>query len=117
MTPPEELHLRGLTSEHRAAYGFAHALRLEAERDRTEDRLRAALSHTGAELTGYLERADGYRVEFQIDGQRHVSLVAKDDLSIHQAGLCLSGEDRRFDLQSLVGVLRGARSEGRLMEE
>jgi hypothetical protein len=117
MTPPEQIQLRGLTSEHRAAYSFAHALRLETERDRTEERLRAALSHAGGELTGYAERADGYRVEFRIDGQRHVSLVAKDDLSIHRAGICLSGEDRNFDLQSLVGVLREAKSEGRLPGE
>ena len=91
---------------------MAHALRMEAERDRTEERLRAALAHAGGALAGYLERQDGYRVEFQIEGQRHVSLVAKDDLSIQLAGICLSGEDRHFDLQSLVGVLREARTEG-----
>jgi hypothetical protein len=117
MTPPEQIERRGLTGEERAAYAFSHALRLEAMRDRTEERLRAALAHAGGELAGYLEREEGYRVEFQIDGQRHVSLIAKDDLSIHQAGICLSGEEQRFDLQSLVGVLREAHSEGILSEE
>ena len=112
MTPPEQIRRRGLTAEQRAAYAVAHALRMEAERDRTEERLRAALAHAGGALAGYLERQDGYRVEFQIEGQRHVSLVAKDDLSIQLAGICLSGEDRHFDLQSLVGVLREARTEG-----
>lgn len=112
MTTPEEIHRRGLTAEQRAAYAVAHALRLEMERDRTEERLRAALAHAGGELTRYLERQDGYRVEFRIDGRRHVSLVARDDLSIQLAGICLNGEDRHFDLQSLVGVLREARSEG-----
>jgi hypothetical protein len=117
MTLPEQIHRRGLTAEQRAAYAVAHALRLEAERDRTEERLRAALAHAGAELTDYLGRGDGYRVEFCIDGQRHVSLVAKDDLSIELAGICLSGEDRHFDLQSLVGVLREAHYEGILPQE
>lgn len=117
MTPPEAVRRRGLSAEQRTAYAVAHALRMEAERDRTEERLRAALAHAGGELTGYLERQDGYRVEFQIDGQRHVSLVAKDDLSIQLAGICLSGEDRHFDLQSLVGVLREASSEGILPED
>jgi len=116
MTPPDQIRRRGLTGEQRAAYAVAHALRLEAERDRAEERLRGALAHAGGELTGYLERQDGYRVEFRIDGQRHVSLVAKDDLSIQLAGICLSGEDRHFDLQSLVGVLREAHSEGILPE-
>lgn len=112
MTAIDQIHRRGLTAEQRAAYSVAHALRLQAESDRTEERLRTALTHAGGELTGYLERDDGYRVEFRIDGQRHVSLVAKDDLSIHLAGICLSGEDRYFDLQSLVGVLREAHREG-----
>jgi hypothetical protein len=114
MTPPERIGRRGLNAEQRTAYAVTFALRLEAERDRTEERLRAALSHAGGELSGYLERQDGYRVEFRIDGRRHVSLVAKDDLSIQLAGICLSGEDRHFDLQSLVGVLREARGEGTL---
>jgi hypothetical protein len=113
----DQIHRRGLTAEQRAAYAVAHALRLQAERDRTEERLRSALAHAGGELTGYLEREDGYRVEFRIDGQRHVSLVAKDDLSIELAGICLSGEDRHFDLQSLVGVLREAHGEGILPQE
>lgn len=117
MMPPECIHLRGLTAEQRAAYAFTHALRLEAARDRTEERLRSALAHAGGELKGYLERDDGYRVEFRIDGQRHVSLIAKDDFSIHRAGICLSGEDQRFDLQSLVGVLREAHGEGMSPEE
>jgi hypothetical protein len=112
MTPPEQIHRSGLTAEQRAAYAFVHALRPEAECDRTEVRLRAALAHAGGELTSYLERQDGYRVEFRVDGQCHVSLVAKDDLSIQLAGICLNGEDRHFDLQSLVGVLREARTEG-----
>jgi hypothetical protein len=109
MTRPEQVRRRGLSAEERAAYGVLFALRKEMMRDRTEDRLRDALAHAGAELTGYLERADGYRVEYAVDGERHVSVVNKDDLSVQLAGICLSGADAHFDLHSLVGVLREGR--------
>lgn len=108
LTPPDQLERRGLRGEERAAYGLLFAQRQQALRDRTEDRLRAALDHAGAELAGYVERPDSFRVAYLVDGERHVSLVDRDDLSIQLAGVCLSGEDRRFDLSSLVGVLREA---------
>jgi hypothetical protein len=109
LTPPDQLRRRGLSAEERAAYGVLFARGRDLLRDHTEDRLRDALAHAGAELAGYVERADGYRVEYAVDGERHVSLVDKGDLSVQFAGICLSGEDRHFDLNSLVGVLREAR--------
>jgi hypothetical protein len=122
MTPPDRLDRRGLSAEERAAYGVLFALRQETTRDRTEGRLRDALAHAGAELAGYVERADGLRVDYLVDGERHVSVVDKDDLSLYIAGICLGGEDRHFDLSSLVGVLREARGvlrigEGEMPEE
>jgi hypothetical protein len=57
-------------------------------------------------LIEYLERGDSYRVTYRVDGQRFTSSVNKEDLSVQIAGICLSGEDREFDLASLVGVLR-----------
>jgi hypothetical protein len=105
---PKLLSRRGLTAEQRMAYTLNHLARLEAERDRTEDRLRDALAHAGAELRSYAERGDIYRVEYDVGGRKHVSVVNKQDLSVQVAGICLSGADRHFDLQSLVGVLREA---------
>jgi hypothetical protein len=74
--------------------------------DPVRRRLRENLSHAGARLVDYLERADSYRVTYTIGGRQHTSSVDKGDLTVHVAGICLSGEDRKFDLASLVGVLR-----------
>ncbi len=112
MLPPEQLSRPGLTAEERAAYALGYARRLEAERDRVEERLRRALAHAGAEFVGYVERDDCYRVEYEVNGRRQVSVVARDDLSVRVAGICLSGEDAHFDLQSLVGVLHEAETYG-----
>lgn len=124
---PDDLHKKGLTAEERAAYEFNYFERMQPEedaetspqrnpphrrrsqRDRNEDpvrrRLRESLSHAGAELVDYLERADGFRVRYNVRGRQYTSSVNKDDLTVQVAGICLSGEDQKFDLASMVGVL------------
>jgi hypothetical protein len=112
MVAPDALDRPGLTAEERAAYTANYLL--EAERDRVEERIRSALIHAGAALRDYQERGDVYRVTYEVDGRRHVSIVDRNDLSVQAAGICLSGEDRRFDLQSLVGVLREGTETGQI---
>lgn len=116
MIEPDNLRRPGLTAEERTAYALNYWPRLQAElaaaRDQTEERLREALAHAGAKYQGYLERADIYRVEYTVDGERHLSVVAKNDLSVQVAGICLSGDDEHFDLQSLIGVIRAGQGEG-----
>lgn len=110
VVPPERLHFRGLTPEARAAYDLA-AQQSEAfaplrQQRREEDRLRDALKLGGGQLRGYQNRRDYWVVEWTTrDGHRHTSAIGKRDLTVLSAGICLDGEDRKFDLQSLVGVV------------
>jgi hypothetical protein len=110
-TTVEALHKPTLTAEEREAYRLAQRALEAAARDQVEMRLADALAHAGAELASYIEREDAYAVSYTVDGQQYRSTVRKDDLTVVAAGICLEGQDRRFDLQSLVGVLReGVRS-------
>ncbi len=110
MTEPAALSRRGLTAGERAAYTRVYerrAANLHADSMRHgEQRLTSALAHAGAALRDFTEEGDAYRVTYMIDGRRHTSVVGKHDLAVRSAGICLSGEDQKFDLGSLVGVVR-----------
>jgi hypothetical protein len=112
VTPPEALRIKNLTPEMRTAYdlGAQQALAFAAlmQQRRDEARLREALHMGGGELQGFQDRSEFWLVDWTTsDGQRHTSAIAKTDLTVVGAGICLSGRDRDFDLQSLVGVVAG----------
>jgi len=117
---PAKLELEGLSQEERDAYLMALGPALEADaearKDHTEERLKKALTHAGAQYTSYIERDQTYTIEYTVDGHTHRSVVDKKNLEVQSAGICLAGGDRNFDLQSLVGVIRqGRRRGGRLV--
>jgi hypothetical protein len=103
---PTDLHKPGLTREERAAYALVFQGVAEARRDPAERRLDEALAHAGAALTSFAARDGVYTVRYQVDGREHVSTVDQSDLTVTSAGICLAGQDRRFDLASLVSVLQ-----------
>jgi hypothetical protein len=71
-----------------------------------EDRLRDALHMGGGDLREFRDRGDFWQVEWTTrNGEHHISAISKDDLTVISSGICLSGYDRDFDLQSLVGVI------------
>jgi hypothetical protein len=72
-----------------------------------ERRLGEALRAGGGRLLDVRDGgADVWTVEWSsADGERHVSVVSGRDLTVVSSGICLSGRDRDFDLQSLVGVV------------
>lgn len=121
---PADLRFGGLTREMRVAYelatqthpGFVHLLqarmaegRRQQARQRDETRLQQALERGGGSIRSFRDQSSYWVVEWTTaDGGRHTSAIAKNDLTVLSAGLCLDGHDRDFDLQSLVGVVERA---------
>lgn len=101
----------GLNPGEQAAYalriGRTAAAREEAARRTVEGRLRHAVGLAGARLLGYEPFGSGFRVTWERDGLVSTTLI-DHDLSVTSAGICLSGEDHRFDLSSIVGVVAEA---------
>ncbi|NER52353.1 MAG: hypothetical protein F6J92_38090 [Symploca sp. SIO1A3] len=79
-------------------------IELQAQGD--EQRLRRALHQGGGELREFRDRGEYWQVEWTTsNGEHHTSAIDKDELTVISSGICLSGYDRDFDLQSLVGVI------------
>ena len=133
-TMPENVRFSGMTPEMLIAYELAlqqteayqlrtqqhrHQVRerretpsrrrrrqMELQAQGDEQRLRGALHQGGGELREFRDRGEYWQVEWTaIDGDHHTSAIDKDDLTVISSGICLSGYDRDFDLQSLVGVI------------
>ncbi|HEX7900354.1 MAG TPA: hypothetical protein VF950_21480 [Planctomycetota bacterium] len=96
----------GLVPAERAAFGKAVEAREEEEKSHDERRLERALKAAGAELVGYDDRRGAFTVRYRVDGRSFESVVDARDLTVVSAGICLSDQDRDFDLTSLVGVMR-----------
>jgi hypothetical protein len=110
---PQELKFSGLTLEERVAY----TLRLTVDKrlivDKKKDGLKKAVEFAGGSFVNFVERGDHYSVTYLVGGEEYTSYVAKDPAhSVISAGLCLQGNDRKFDLKSLVTVIREGQEEG-----
>lgn len=110
---PDKLVLPGLTQEEKDAYSMAYGPACEAsiefKRTKEEKRLRKELERAGAAYQSHVERDHTFTIEYTVDGHNHRSVIRKDTLQVESSGICLSGGDKNFDLQSLVGVLREGR--------
>jgi len=104
----------GLTPEENIAFTFAVEFYKESHKSKLEQRLESEFNRTGASLDKFIERGENVEVQWK-DKQTHgqyTSILKKDDLTVVTAGICLSGGDQRFDLQSLVTVCRQGESNG-----
>ncbi|MCU0544716.1 MAG: hypothetical protein MUE44_21535 [Oscillatoriaceae cyanobacterium Prado104] len=104
---PEEVRFKGMTPEMRTVYELvARNIKDFDPKLRDEKRLQEALKMGGGELREFRDRDNFWLVEWTSStGEHHSSAIAKSDLTVIGAGICLSGFDKDFDLQSLVGVV------------
>lgn len=108
VTAPEHIQFKGMTPEMRTVYHMAASRVKDFQTASDEKRLRKALRQGGGELQEFADKGDFWRVDWTTaDGTRHNSAIGKHDLTVISSGICLSGRDRDFDLQSLVGVMEG----------
>lgn len=98
--------INGIGPQRTEAYGIALARELENRKDKNEERIKDALQRAGAQYRSYIDRGETYTVEYIVDGNTHRSTVDKQNLSVVSAGICLNGTDDRFDLQSLISVIK-----------
>ncbi len=107
LTFAQEVRFKGMTPEMRTIYELVtQNLKDFDSKVQDERRLERALNMGGGELQNFRDRDDYWLVEWTSrTGERHSSAIAKNDMTVMSAGICLSGEDMKFDLQSLVGVV------------
>lgn len=121
----KDLRFSGLTPEMRTTYSF-----IEQRRNREQERLKREKELLQREKLKLVQNSDQYRLsealrvggnaklkQFQDrgdywvvdwstkDGERNTSAISKRDLTVISSGICLSGMDRNFDLQSLVKII------------
>ncbi len=110
LTLPEDLSLKGITPEMLTVYQIllkqTKEFKAKIQKENDEIKLEKALKMGGGELKEFRDKGDFWQIEWKTnDGQKHTSAISKNDLTVISSGICLSGKDRDFDLQSLVGVI------------
>lgn len=104
----------GLTPEENIAFTYAVGFHKEANKSNLEKKLESEFDKTGALLNKLIERGENVEVQWsdKKTKSKYTSILKKADLSVVTAGICLSGGDQRFDLQSLVTVCRQGEGRG-----
>ena len=107
---PSKLKCSGLTFEERLAYTLRLTLDQKLVEDRKKETIEGHVEHAGGKFLRFAEKKDHISVTYKVDGEIFTSHVSKDPAhQVIAAGICLAGNDRRFDLKSLITVVREAK--------
>ena len=104
---PQDLRFSGMTPELRTLYQLVTQNREDfSQQNQDETRLKTALNFAGGTLEQFQDQGEYWTVQWTTrTGEQHSSAISKQDLTVIGAGICLSGRDQEFDLQSLVAVV------------
>jgi hypothetical protein len=83
--------------------------RRELIQETLTDRIKRSVHHMGGTYIGHTIRNTGYCVTYTIEYNNssieHMSII-DENLNIIKAGVCLDNEDRKYDLASIIDVLK-----------
>jgi hypothetical protein len=103
---PNKLSHQGLLKEHLDAYIFATNEKKKLTELSFDGRIQGAVIRGGGVYKSHKKIANNqFTVTYEIDGSNYTSTV-NNGLFVESAGICLSGTDKNFDLQSLMSVIR-----------
>ena len=110
---PKKIRHPNLSFEEKMAYSLRTTFDKRFLEDKKEVMLKKDVEHAGGKLIRFQERSDHFSVTYNVDGEEFTSHISKDDRRmVIAAGICLSGNDHKFDLKSLITVVREARQRG-----
>lgn len=102
---PGKLSFPGLSPEYKLAYSLAYEKSEDSNpRVRDEKALKRELGKLGGSLVSFRDYGGYWTVTWQApSGAQQTSKVYKN-FNLDVAGFCISGDDHKFDLASIVGV-------------
>jgi hypothetical protein len=104
---PKNLSYSGLRFEDKMAYAVRCEIDKKIQEQTKEFRLKHAVEHAGGIFKSFVEKGDHFNVTYDVDGERYTSTISKNDtLQVLTAGICLQSKDQKFDLTSLISVVR-----------
>lgn len=115
LTDPKNIKYPGLTIEEKIAYTLRLSIDKKNVIDKKKISLKYDVEYAGGQFINFIEKKDYFTVTFIVDGQKYTSNVSKNEHhSIITAGICLSGEDSKYDLKSLITVMREGQKDGKI---
>jgi hypothetical protein len=109
ITMPEKVKFWGLTLEEKHAYALRMTFDKKFVEEQKKDTIKQDVEFAGGKFIAFNEKSDHFAVTYTVEGQQFTTRVTKDPRRmVISAGLCLAGDDHKFDLKSLVTVIREA---------